>query len=62
MDITQISQLIGGLGFPIVMALILNNDLKEERKAHKEEVDSLRAVIEKNTEVLIRVEETIDND
>lgn len=38
MDILQaILGMIGNYGFPVVMCLILYNEMKEERKAHKEE-------------------------
>lgn len=49
MDLNMITQLIGGLGFPIFMCIVLTKELKEERNAHKEEVEKLSNVIENNT-------------
>lgn len=38
-------QLIGSLGFPIFMCILLYNHLEKEQQAHKEEISSLRDVI-----------------
>lgn len=54
--LTTIMQVVGSLGFPIVMCILLYNhlnevqkqhmeDLKEERKAHADEITSLKDVI-----------------
>lgn len=61
MNVADITQLIGSLGFPIIMCLILNKDLKEERQLHKEEVEKLTEVIERNTNTLERVEVKIND-
>lgn len=42
---TSIMQVIGSLGFPIVMCILLYNHLNEEQKAHKEEISKLSDVI-----------------
>lgn len=38
-------QLIGSLGFPIFMCILLYNHLEKEQQAHKEEIQSLRDCI-----------------
>ncbi len=43
--IQLIAQLIGSLGFPIVMSLMLFQHLEKEQDSHKEEVASLKEAI-----------------
>jgi len=62
MDINTVGTLIGSLGFPIVMCFMLFKDQKEAREAHKQEIDKLSAVIESNTEALIKLTEKIGDD
>jgi hypothetical protein len=38
-------QLIGSLGFPIFMCILLYNHLEKEQEAHKEEISQLRECI-----------------
>lgn len=38
-------QLVGSLGFPIVMCILLYNHLSKEQEAHKEEISQLRECI-----------------
>lgn len=38
-------QLIGSLGFPIFMCILLYNHLEKEQEAHKEEIGQLRECI-----------------
>lgn len=52
MDITVISQLIGSIGFPIVMCLILNTQLQKERDSHENEMKELSKTIENNTNAI----------
>lgn len=40
--VSVIMQLIGSLGFPIVMCILLYNHLGKEQDAHKEEISQLR--------------------
>lgn len=49
MDVTN---LIGSLGFPIVMCFMLFNYMNKEREAHALETEKLRDILQKNTEVL----------
>jgi len=57
-------QLVGSLGFPIVMCILLYNHLEKEQQAHKEEIQSLRDCINdlKLTLVSIRSAFTGGND
>ena len=43
--LTAAMQLIGSLGFPIVMCILLYNHLGKEQDAHKEEISQLRECI-----------------
>ena len=40
-----LGQLIGSLGFPIVMSIMLFRHLEKEQESHKEEVTSLKDAI-----------------
>lgn len=44
--LTIIMQVIGSLGFPIVMCILLYKHLDEEQKAHKEEISKLTDAIQ----------------
>lgn len=50
-----ITQLIGSLGFPIVMCFYLIKMNKDTAQDHKEEVSQLRTAVENNTIVVQRV-------
>lgn len=43
--LTIVMQVIGSLGFPIVMCILLYNHLKEVQKDHKDEISKLSEVI-----------------
>lgn len=45
MDINSITNVIGSLGFPIVMCVLIFKYLEQEQEAHKEEIASLKDVI-----------------
>lgn len=46
MEVMQLlTQAVGSLGFPIVMSILLFNQLKKEQELHKEEVASLKDAI-----------------
>lgn len=57
-------QMIGSLGFPIFMCILLYNHLVKEQESHKEEIQSLRECINdlKLTLVSIRSAFTGGND
>lgn len=48
---------IGTVGFPIVMCLIIFWYLNEERKSHKEEMDTLSKTIEENTKAILELQD-----
>lgn len=52
MDINAITQLIGSVGFPIVMCFYMAYMLKDSEEKHKEEMDSLKDALNNNTLVL----------
>ena len=45
MDINSIASIAGSIGIPAVMCFIIFNYLEEEQKSHKEEIMSLKDVI-----------------
>lgn len=52
MDGNTIISLIGSVGFPIVMCLILVDLMKKSEDSHKTEIDSLKDAFNANTQVL----------
>ena len=52
MDIDSIMSLIGSLGFPIAMCLIMFNYMDKERETHAQEVEKLTETLNNNTNVL----------
>lgn len=48
---------IGAVGFPIVMCLIIFWYLNEERKSHKDEMDTLSKTIEENTKAILELQD-----
>jgi len=59
MESEAIIQLIGSLGFPIAMCILIFWYLMKETESHKEEVNMLRDVIAKNTEALIELKDRL---
>lgn len=59
MESEAIMQMIGSLGFPIAMCLMIFWYLMKETESHKEEVNMLRDVIQKNTEALIELKDKL---
>lgn len=62
MDFTMISQFITGVGFPIVACIYMYKMVEKNNETHKEEIDKLRAVIEKNTIILNKVLDRLNID
>ena len=60
MDMATIAQLIGSLGFPIVAYFVMMQELSKERESHREEMNELRDVIEKNTNALNNMAEVVN--
>lgn len=55
MDVNSFATLIGTVGFPIAMCIMIFYFLMQEQKMHKEEMNTLRDIIEKNTESIIEL-------
>lgn len=60
MDATAITQLIGSVGFPIVMCFIMVKMITDMQEAHKTEIDGLKEALNNNTQVLTRLEMIIN--
>lgn len=56
MDTNAITTLIGSVGFPIVMCLIMVKVMLQMEQSHKEEIDSLKETLNNNTNVLTKLE------
>lgn len=56
MDANAITTLIGSVGFPIVMCLIMVKVVMTMEESHKEEINSLKESFNANTQVLTRLE------
>ena len=59
MDVTQIMQAIGSLGFPIVACCALFYYLSKEQDAHKEEMNSMRDALDRNTTIMTELKEML---
>ena len=49
MDISSVTQLISGVGFPIAMCLLLFYRMGKSDETHKEEMDKMRESFDANT-------------
>ena len=56
MDAQAITSMIGSLGFPIVMCIIMIKLIFTMEESHKEEIDALKESLNNNTNVLTRLE------
>lgn len=56
MDTQAITTLIGSVGFPIVMCLIMVKVMMQMEESHKTEIDSLKESLNNNTNVLTKLE------
>lgn len=56
MDAQEIVSVIGSLGFPIVMCIIMLKLVFTMEESHKEEVNSLKESLNNNTNVLTKLE------
>ena len=59
MDVTQVMQAIGSLGFPIVACCALFYYLNKEQESHKEEMTAVREALNRNTEALLELKTII---
>lgn len=56
MDVQGLTTLIGSVGFPIVMCLIMVKVMMQMEDSHKTEIDSLKESLNNNTNVLTKLE------
>lgn len=56
MDAQGLTTLIGSVGFPIVMCLIMVKVMLQMEESHKTEIDSLKESLNNNTNVLTKLE------
>ena len=56
MDAQGITSMIGSLGFPIVMCIIMIKLIFTMEESHKEEIDALKESLNNNTNVLTKLE------
>lgn len=52
MELTELGQLIGALGFPIVACCAVFWYLQKESENHKQEMNSMRDAVNANTSVI----------
>lgn len=62
MDVSTISQLIGSLGFPIVVSLLLIYMNYKQGEQHKVEMDKLTESLNNNTVALTKLTERLHLD
>ncbi len=61
MDITQITNIISTIGFPIVMCIIIFKHLDKEREDHKEEISSLKDILSDTKNVIAELKQLIQD-
>lgn len=62
MNIADITQLIGSLGFPIIACGALFWKMNEQDKSHKEETEMLTKALENNTIALTKLLDKLEGD
>ena len=62
MDVSTISQLIGSLGFPIVVSLLLIYMNYKQSEQHKVEMDKITESLNNNTVALTKLTERLHLD
>ena len=60
MDANAIIQIVGSLGFPIVMCGALFWRQVKSDEQHKEEMDKLSEALNNNTQAIIKLSDTLD--
>lgn len=61
MDITEVTQVISNVGFPIGMCLLVFYYMARQDIKHTEETEHLRTTLEENTKVLSELTTLIKN-
>ena len=62
MDFSQAIQLIGSLGFPIVMCLMMYYRMDKQDENHKQEMDKITESLNNNTIALTKLTERLGGD
>lgn len=52
MEIATVTELIGSIGFPIAMCLLLYYRMEKQDEQHKEEMDKITSALNNNTRAL----------
>lgn len=60
MDVNVIGNLIGSIGFPIVMCIMMYNRMGKQDEQHKEEMSKLTESINNNTIALTQLSAKLD--
>lgn len=60
MDMNVVIQLIGSVGFPIVMCLMLYNKMDKQDAEHKEEIGKLTESLNNNTVAITKLAEKLE--
>lgn len=62
MDVNTLIQLVGSLGFPIVMCVALFYHIIKSGEQHKEEMNKMSEALNNNTSALVRLTEKLDRE
>lgn len=62
MDMNTVLQIIGSVGFPIVMCLLMYDRMGKQDDLHREEMNKLNESLNNNTQALIRLTEKLDKE
>lgn len=62
MDMNTVLQIIGSVGFPIVMCLLMYDRLGKQDDLHREEMAKLNESLNNNTQAIIRLTEKLDKE
>ena len=60
MEIHEVMNLIGSIGFPMAMCLAFWKYIMDSLKVHKEEIDGLKASLDKTTLVMTHICDKLD--
>lgn len=61
MDVQTVTSLISGVGFPIVMCLMMFKYLQDEQETHRSESDALKSAIDELKIAITALTDRIDN-
>lgn len=61
MDISAIGNLIGSVGFPVVMCILMFNRMDKQDDLHKQEMDKVTESLNNNTVALTQLTAKFEN-